>query len=109
MKFFTLLAILTFLSFAETKNCGCSEASHSRAAELVGEKKLNFTVIGMSCESCEKGLTEKLKKEEGIISVDKVNHQEKLVMVTVKPEVCETVIKQAITKAGYFVKDETKK
>ncbi len=109
MKFLTLFAILACLSFAETKNCGCSEASHSRAAELVGEKKLNFTVIGMSCGSCEKGLTEKLKKVEGIISVDKVDHQEKAVAVTVKPDVCETTLKEAITKAGYLVKDEAKK
>ena len=114
IKLTLCLLALASLTFADTteatkkENCGCSEKSHSRASDLLGEKKLNFTVLGMKCGNCSANLTKKLKEVKEILTVDQVDHEKKSVQVTVKPEVCETVVKNAITKAGYFVKEEKK-
>jgi len=105
-KSIILLLSVLGIAVAETKNCGCSEKSPSRAATLIGEKKLSFTVLGMSCSSCEKDLTEKLKKLETVINVDLASHKEKSVKLTVKPDACETTLKEEIKKAGYLVKEK---
>ena len=109
MKLLIITASLLLGAYAEEgKNCKCSENDPSRAATLLGKKQVTLTVIGMSCASCENALTEKLKKEKAIISVDTVDHAKKVVTVTVKPEVCESVVTDAITKAGYYVQPDKK-
>lgn len=105
MKILLFLISLSCIALSESDNCGCAEKSHSRAAELVGEKKLSFTVLGMSCGSCEADLTKKLEKLKSVIKVEKADHQEKSVILVVKPDACKTSLKEAISKAGYFVKE----
>ncbi len=95
-----LLASLTLLS-ADTGSCNCAATSHSRAATVMGQKTLSYQVQGMKCGGCARGLTQKLEQIDGLIKVDKVDHEAQLVQLTVAPEVCETTVQQVITQAGY--------
>jgi|GEM_PF-6246893 len=110
--FLTILSALALANAEQGEECNCSETEHSRASLVTGattQKQFSFTVIGMSCTSCEEDLTKKLEKVEEITSVEKVSSAEKVVTVSVSSGTSETVIKEAITKAGYYVPPKEKK
>lgn len=101
----TLFAIPAVAEEAK-ENCGCAKSEHSRAAQVTGQKVLSLKVIGMSCVSCEADLQKKLEAVEGVLSVDSVDHAKQQVTVTTNPNLCESIVKDAITKGGYLVAEK---
>lgn len=64
------------------------------------EKEMKITVNGMMCAHCEAHVKEALEAIEGIESAV-ASHEENLVTLTTSKEVEESLIKEAVTKAGY--------
>jgi len=61
---------------------------------------MKITVNGMMCAHCEAHVKEALEAIEGIESAV-ASHEENLVTLTTSKEVEESLIKEAVTKAGY--------
>ncbi len=96
------------IASAETPSCNCASKPTSRAALLQGEHTtFNFSVQGMSCEGCEKGLSTKLKAIKDL-QIQEVSHKEERVIVHAPTGQynAEQLVKY-IEKAGYSVSGET--
>ncbi len=65
-------------------------------------KEITLKVDGMMCSGCENRVQNALKTIGGVKEV-KASHEEKKVVVTLKQEVEESVIKEKITDLGYEV------
>ena len=61
-----------------------------------------FSVDGMMCPHCEAHVKAAVEAIDGVESAV-ASHKEKKVTVTLTADVSESVIKEAITKAGYTV------
>ena len=61
-----------------------------------------FNVDGMMCPHCEAHVKAAVEAIEGV-ELCEASHKEKKVTVTLKAEVSDSKIKEAITKAGYSV------
>lgn len=64
--------------------------------------KKEFSVEGMSCGHCEMAVQKSLMGIDGVVSA-KADHLGKKTVVEVDEKVNDTVLKDAITKAGYKV------
>ncbi len=64
------------------------------------EKEMKITVNGMMCAHCEAHVKEALEAIEGTERAV-ASHEENLVTLTTSKEVEESLIKEAVTKAGY--------
>lgn len=69
-------------------------------AENKEEKEMKITVNGMMCAHCEAHVKEALEAIDGIESAV-ASHEENLVTLTTSKDVEESLIKEAVTKAGY--------
>ncbi len=61
-----------------------------------------FKVEGMMCPHCEAHVKTAVEAIDGVISCE-ASHKEKRVTVTLSKDVADSVIADAITKAGYNV------
>ena len=69
-------------------------------AENKEEKEMKITVNGMMCAHCEAHVKEALEAIDGIENAV-ASHEENLVTITTSKDVEESLIKEAVTKAGY--------
>src|SRR3989344_2712879 len=65
-----------------------------------GENKINFSVDGMHCKSCEILIKDELSEITGVNVVD-VDHKTGKGYLTAKTEIEKELILKAITNAGY--------
>ena len=74
--------------------------------DMKGENKMKKTMMieGMMCQNCVKHVFNALSKVEGVDSVE-VDLDGKKAEVTLKDEVSDDVLKEAVTEAGYEVLD----
>ena len=61
-----------------------------------------FKVDGMMCPHCEAHVKSAVEAIEGV-ELCEASHKEKRVTVTLKADVTDSVIREAVTKAGYTV------
>lgn len=65
---------------------------------------LNIKILGMSCENCEKTITEALEKLKGISKVSVSHKKSKGHIEFNHHQVKQEIIEEEITKLGYQVK-----
>lgn len=69
---------------------------------LVGEV-MSLKVAGMTCEGCEKNLTEAIQAQQGILSIEEINHKTGIVNLTIESEACKGSIEKTIQEAGFVI------
>jgi len=77
-----------------------AEKTDNNLPENKEEKEMKITVNGMMCAHCEAHVKEALEAIDGIENAV-ASHEENLVTLTTSKEVEESLIKEAVTKAGY--------
>ena len=70
--------------------------------EEIVMKEIVFNVDGMMCTGCENRIQNALKTIKGVKEV-KASHTDKKVVVTLKQEVDEEILKEKIVDLGYEV------
>jgi copper chaperone CopZ len=66
-----------------------------------GNKTNRFSITGMSCDGCAKGIASELRRVTGVVSVD-VSFSNKLAIVICNTNLASTTaITKAISEAGY--------
>lgn len=63
--------------------------------------ELNIEVRGMTCDHCERSVTQALQSVPGIMEVRQVSHAEGLARVVAGPDATPARIEAAVAKAGY--------
>lgn len=67
-------------------------------------KEIKLNVEGMSCEGCEKRIQNALSVIENVENV-KASHKESEVIISLKSEIDESILKETITDLGFEVVD----